>query len=269
MKTSVCCIAITITLLALSVSAFGMGQSPTTLRLDELTWMEVRNALDNGTSTIIVPTAGTEQNGPHMVLGKHKFIVDYTAERIAHQLGNTLVAPVITYVPEGAVDPPSGHMRYAGSITLPLEHFVALLEYTARSLRVHGFTDIALIGDSGGNQAGMREVAKKLNDEWVGDDTRVHFIGDYYSDNGFREWLHRQGETDESIGGHAGIADTSQLLFVAPQHIRSNKLALGGGFAESGVSGDPTRASVEYGIVGIEMKVAAAVRQIKALTANR
>ncbi len=254
---------------AVALSALLAGaaaaQAPDTVFLDELTWTEVRELIDNGTTTIIVATAGTEQNGPHMVLGKHKFIVSYAAEQIARRLGNALVAPVIAYVPEGSVDPPSGHMRYAGAITLPQEHFMALLEFTARSLAVHGFTDIVFIGDSGGNQRGMSGVAEMLNGEWADGPARVHFVGNYYSDNGVNDWLISQGETRESIGSHAGIRDTSQLMFIAPQHIRDDKRAPGGGFEGSGVSGDPSRASAEYGEKGIELKIETALRQIHEL----
>ena len=238
--------------------------------LEELTWTEVRDAIDSGTTTIIIPTAGTEQNGPHMVLGKHKFIINHASAMIARELGNTLVAPVVTYVPEGDVNNPTrGHMSKAGTITLPEEYFVKLLEYAARSLAVHGFTEIVLIGDSGGNQSGMEQVAAMLNEEWKGDPARVFFVGDYYSNNGFHEWLMEQGETAETIGGHAGISDTSQLLAVDPRHIRTDKLAPGGGYPDSGVSGDPTRASVERGVKGIRMKVDAALAQIHQLRSSR
>ena len=98
-----------------------------TVFLEELTTVEVQDGIRDGTTTVILPTAGTEQNGPHVVLGKHKYIVNYASEQIARRLGNALVAPVVTYVPEGAVDPPSGHMRYAGTITLPNEFFMNLL----------------------------------------------------------------------------------------------------------------------------------------------
>lgn len=245
------------------------AQVTPSLYLEELTWMEVRDAIREGTTTIILPTAGTEQNGPHMVLGKHKYLVNNAAELIARRLGNTLVAPAVTYVPEGALEPASGHMRYAGTITLPNEHFMALLEYAARSFKVHGFVDIVLIGDSGGNQAGMAEVAEMLNADWAAEATRVHFIGDYYANNGFDEWLIAQGESEESLGRHAGILDTSRLLAVAPHHVRRDRLAPGGGFEGSGVSGDPTRASAEYGQKGVELMVDAAVRQIRSLTASR
>ena len=235
-----------------------------TVFIEEMTWTEVQEAIDRGATTVILPTAGTEQNGPHMVTGKHRYIIEEASDRIARELGDALVAPTVTYVPEGNVEPPSGHMRYAGTITLPNEFFMKLVEYAARSFRVHGFTDIALIGDSGGNQRGMEAVATMLNEEWGGEGSRVHFIGDYYANNGFRDWLVEQGEVPDSIGGHAGISDTSILLYVEPRHIRQDRLAPGGGFEGSGVSGNPTRASVEYGEVGMRMRVDAAVRQIRA-----
>jgi creatinine amidohydrolase/Fe(II)-dependent formamide hydrolase-like protein len=233
--------------------------------LEELTWTEVRDALEAGHTTAIVPTAGTEQNGPHMVLGKHRYIIEHASERIAEELGDALVAPAMVYVPEGEVDPPSGHMRYPGTITLPNEHFETVLEYTARSLAAHGFTDIVFIGDSGGNQRGMSNVAEMLNGEWSGQEARVHFVGDYYADNGFRDYVSAQGIPEDVQGGHAGVIDTSQLLYVNPRHIRIDELAPGGGFEGSGVSGDPTRASIQLGAVGMRMKVDTAVRQIREL----
>lgn len=243
--------------------------APDTVFLEELTWTEVRDLLAAGKTTVIVASAGNEQNGPHMVLGKHEYIVRHASERIARELGNALVAPVVTYVPEGAIDPPSGHMRYPGTISLPNVYFMKIYEYAARSLRAHGFTDIVFLGDSGGNQEGMKEVALALNAEWRGGKTRVHFVPEYYSENGYPEWLKSQGETEESIGTHAGISDTSQLLAVAPQHIRKDKLAPKGGFEGSGVSGNPTKASVEYGKKGIELKVETAVARIRKLVSER
>ncbi|MGI9626951.1 MAG: creatininase family protein, partial [Longimicrobiales bacterium] len=191
------------------------------------------------------------------------------------RLGNALVAPVVTSVPAGNIpetddEEPRGYMRMAGTITLPNEFFMDLVEYAARSFRVHGFTDIVFIGDSGGNQRGMEQVATELNAEWAGDATQIHFIGDYYGANTeFMDWLIEQGETEESVGRHAGIMDTSILLHVAPQHIRLDELAPGGGFEGSGVSGDPTRATAEFGAVGLQLKVDAAVRQAEALIAAR
>ena len=258
-----------LTLIAtLLLAAPASGQTPNTVFLDELTWMEVADKIDAGTTTIIVATAGTEQNGPHMALGKHKFIVTETAERIARALGNALVAPIVTYVPEGTVEETEGNRQRAGTITLPDEHYMKLLEYTARSLAAGGFTDVVFIGDSGGNQNGMETVATMLNDEWSGREARAHFVGDYYSGHGFREWLQDQGHSREDVGSHAGIMDTSQLLYVNATHVRTEKVAPFGGFEEAGVRGDPTKASVTYGRVGIQMKVDAALRQIRELTSQ-
>ena len=253
--------------LLLMLAPTATAQDVDTVFLEELTTVEVQDGIRNGTTTVILPTAGTEQNGPHVVLGKHKYIVNYASEQIARRLGNALVAPVVTYVPEGAVDPPSGHMRYAGTITLPSEYFMKLVEYAARSFRAHGFTDIVFLADSGGNLEGMGAVAEQLNREWADEITRVHFADDYYSNNGYSEWLIEQGETEETIGGHAGLDTTSELLFVAPQHVRPDELTPAGGTDTSrySFSGDPTRATTEIGRNGLRLKIEAGVRQIRSL----
>jgi creatinine amidohydrolase len=245
------------------------AQIPDTVFLEELTWTEVRDAIKAGKTTIIFPTGGTEQNGPHMVLGKHNFIVKHTAEQIARRLGNALVAPVLAYVPEGNVDPPTGHMQYPGTITLPEEFFIKVAEYAVRSFRVNGFKDIVLIGDSGPNQKGLRSVASFLNKEWADTDVRVHFVPDYYNENGFRAWLRSQGEKSEDIGTHAGISDTSQLMALNPTWVRKDKLAPGGDRKLTGVSGNPTRSSLTYGKKGLEFKIEAAVAQIRKLVGAR
>ncbi len=259
-------------LTALAAAALVLARSmpaQQSVYLEELTWTEARDAIKGGKTSVIIPTGGTEQNGPHMVLGKHNFIIHYTAGEIARQLGNALVAPVLAYVPEGNIDPPSGHMRMAGTITLPNEHFMKVVEWAARSLKVHGFTDVLLIGDSGGNQNGLKSVADQLNAEWAESGTRVHFIPDYYSGNGNEAWLESQGETRENIGSHAGINDTSQLWAVDATQVRPEQFAPSGGYQGSGVTGNPTRASVEYGKKLLELKIAAGVRQSRALIAAR
>src|SRR5688572_19155915 len=138
------------------VAGSGTAFAQTSVYIEELTWTEVRDAIKGGKTTVILPTGGTEQSGPHMVLGKENFAVHYSAGEIAKRLGNALVAPTLAYVPEGGVEPPSGHMRFAGSITLPEEAFVQVLVWAGRSFKVSGFTDIVLIGNSGGNQPGLK-----------------------------------------------------------------------------------------------------------------
>ena len=115
----------------------------------------------------------------------------------------------------------------------------------------------------------MQAVAALLNKEWATSGVRVHYVPDYYSGDSFDAWLKRQGETPRDIGTHAGIADTSQLMAVAPNLIRTDKLAPGGEPKVTGVSGNPRRASIAYGRKGLEMKIEAAVAQIRKLIAAR
>src|SRR5215510_1543390 len=109
----VSCVLVVLALAAASPSA---AEAPDTVYLEDLTWTEVRELIRAGKSTVILPTGGTEQNGPYVALGKHNARVRALSERIARALGDALVAPVLAYVPEGRVDPPGGHMRFPGTI---------------------------------------------------------------------------------------------------------------------------------------------------------
>lgn len=236
--------------------------------LEQLTWTEVRDNIRAGKTTVIIPTGGTEQNGPHMVLGKHNVRVTRTAGEIARRLGDALVAPTMAYVPEGNIDPPTGHMRFPGTITLPPEHFAKVIEFAARSLKLAGFTDIVLIGDSGPNQAPQKLVAEMLNREWATTPARVHHLDRYYSGNGWHEWLGTQGLKVE--GNHAHLSDTSLQLAVDPTGVRQKLMAAGKAGDGSGVNGDPTRATAGLGKKGLELIIDAAVKQLEELkTANR
>src|ERR1700694_1580954 len=153
--------------LLLLAAAQALAEAPQTVFLDELTSSELRDQVRAGRRTVIVPIGGTEQNGPHMVLGKHNVRVKFLGEKIALALGDTVVAPVMAYVPEGGISPPTAHMRFAGTISIPDETFQKVLEYTARSLKLHGFRDIVFLGDHGGYRKDEQVVADRLNREWV------------------------------------------------------------------------------------------------------
>jgi len=234
---------------------------PPTVWLSELTWEETCAALAAGFTTAIVPTAGLEQNGPHAILGKHRHVVSAAAERIARELGDALVAPVVDYVPEDTIDPPAGHMRWAGTISVPEPVFEAVIESAARSLRQHGFTFVAFVGDSGGNQRAQSRAAARLAGEW-GEKSALH-VSDYYANEIRDAWLREQGESAATIGTHAGIRDTSELLAVFPAGVRIER-AKSGMPESSGVNGDPSRATAERGEELLRRKVAAALAQIRA-----
>jgi len=234
------------------------------VHLEDLTWLEVDGMIKGGKRTVLVPTAGHEQNGPHVVLGKHHHVVRFASERIARELGDTLVAPVVTYVPEGGIEPREGHMRFPGTISVPTETFESILEYTARSLRAHGFEKICFVGDSGDNQDSQARVARRLNAEWKDEPTRVIHVDAYYASNGQMEWLIEQGIPKEEVGRHAGVRDTSEILYVHPEGARPDRFFESAHDGMRGVNGDPTRASAEIGRKMIELKVSAAVEQIRA-----
>lgn len=238
---------------------------PDTIEIADMTWVEVRSAIARGYTTVIVPSGGIEQNGPHMILGKHDLIVRYAAERIAAQLDKTLVTPVIPFVPEGGYDPPQGHLRFPGTIGVSEQVFAGVLDGIARSLKAGGFKTICFIADHGGSLKPQAEVAARLSKEWAQQGVRVFDVSDYYADEGQTDFLTGEGETPASIGQHAGITDTSELMAVHPQGVDLGRFADAPFTLESnGVSGDPMRASAERGRALIDIKIQAAVRQIKA-----
>ncbi len=238
---------------------------PNQLFLEEMTWPEVHASLEAGYRTIIIPTGGTEQNGPHAVLGKHNFVVAHTSRQIAERLGGTLVAPVVAYVPEGNFDGPlTGHMQWPGTISLPEAIFEQLLEATVRSFAVHGFDEILLIGDSGGNQAAQSKVAATMSAEFAPAGVVVRHISDYHGNNGQIAHLESLGFDKEQIGSHAGLRDTSELLFVKPNEANRIPLAVPAGWP-SGFDGRPDLASSEIGEALIQLKIEAAVAQVHRL----
>jgi creatinine amidohydrolase len=237
---------------------------PNTLLIADMTWVEVRSAINRGYTRVIVPSGGIEQNGAHMVLGKHDYIVGWSAIEIAKQIGQTLVTPVIPYVPEGDYDPPTGHLRFPGTIGISEQAYGLMLEGIARSLKAGGFKTICLIADHAGSLKAQSEVAKRLNEEWAGQGVRVRDVSDYYADAAETAFLKNLGETEDAIGQHAGIADTSELMSVHPDGVDLTRIPL---FAAepTGVSGNPAKSTRERGRSLLNLKIFGAIRQIKAL----
>jgi creatinine amidohydrolase len=245
------------------------AQGPDTVLLEELTWTEVRDAVRAGKTTVIVPSGGTEQNGPHMALGKHNARVKVLSERIARALGDALVAPVIAYVPEGAIAPPSGHMRFAGTITTPEDVYEKVVESAARSFKAHGFRHVVLLGDHGSTQAGQKAVAGRLNREWAATPVRVLAIEEYYRASEVEvAQLHRsRGYRDAELGRHAGLTDTALTLATAPALVWADRLRPA--TAGDGVDGDPSRATAELGRAGVDLIVTRTVDAIRKSISTR
>jgi len=243
--------------------------------LEDFTWTELRDAVSQGMTTAIVPVGGTEQSGPALTLGKHNVRVRLLSERIARELGNAVVAPVLSYVPEGSITPPSSHMRFAGTLSIPTSVFDATLEAIAGSLRAHGLRNIVLLGDHGGYQRELGRVAERLNRQWAGGPARVFAPPEYFraSTEGFAALLRERGFRDDEIGTHAALADTSLQLALAPATVRKDVLQSSTRLDQSvGIYGGfPQHASAELGQLGVDeivrQTVAAIRRQIQ--TAER
>ena len=253
-----------------TVAACAHAQS--SVFLEDLTSSELQSQLRAGKTTVLIPIGGTEQNGPHMVLGKHNVRVKALAAMIAAALGNAVVAPVIAYVPEGNVDPPSEHMRFAGTISIPPATFESVLESAARSLRAHGFRDIVFIGDHGGYQRNEQAVAQRLDREWAKSPARALALIDYYrvTETDYPAALAARGFSKAEIGTHAGLADTSLALAIDPKLVRAGELASGRNLdAAHGVYGDPRRASAALGQLGVDAIVRRSVEAIRRATARR
>jgi hypothetical protein len=233
---------------------------------EELTWMEVRDAVRAGKTTVLIGTGGVEQNGPYVAGGKHNFVLATVMPEIAKAIGNTLIAPIVKFVPEGAIEPtPRGHMAYPGTISLENATFEALLTDICRSYRAHGFKDIILIGDSGGNQTGMRNVAAALNTKWLAESSaaRVHFLPEYYTEDQWSyDFLKTQGvvqidksaaagqqdrRTDTRNGMHDDVYYEAQSAVQDPKLIRADQRIKAGLFTLHGVDMAPISKTVELG----------------------
>ena len=196
---------------------------PDTVWLEEMTWMDVRDSLKAGNTTAIIATGGMEPNGPWLVTGKHNYVLKTNCEAIARKLGNALCAPIVAYVPEGRIDPPSGHMRSPGTISLREETFQALLTDIAHSLKVHGFKSIIMIGDSGGNQAGQKAVADKLTAQFAGAAFVATIPGYYTAPPGTPNVLRQLGVTKDGMpddGLHDSPGITLNMLLTEPNSVR-------------------------------------------------
>jgi creatinine amidohydrolase len=214
---------------------------------EELTWMEIRDAMKAGKTTVIIATGGVEQNGPYLATGKHNYILRATTEAIARKLGNALVAPIVGFVPEGDIEPASLHMKYPGTISLTEETYRRLLIDLCASFRTHGFANIVLIGDSGGNQKGMEVVAAELNARWAGGKCRVHFIPEYYDYPGVEKWLETQGIKQTPEGYHDDFAITAQMIAVDPATVRMKERIAAGKFRINGIDLAPVARTIEWG----------------------
>jgi creatinine amidohydrolase/Fe(II)-dependent formamide hydrolase-like protein len=237
--------------------------------LEELTWLEVRDAIKAGKTTAIVPTGGIEQSGPYLAVGKHNYVNRAMCAAIARGLGNALCAPNVPFVPEGNIDPPSAHMRYPGTIGVTDSTYRALLTDIVSSLKAHGFANIVLIGDSGGNQSGMKAVAGELGAKWRGSGPRVHFVPEYYDYAGatrFTEQALGWKQVDE--GHHDDAVISSIVMTVDPDAVRIRPRIAKNKASINGIPLAPIQRAVEAGQAIVEYRAGVTVAAIRSAIAR-
>jgi creatinine amidohydrolase/Fe(II)-dependent formamide hydrolase-like protein len=243
-----------------------------TVWLEEMTWMDVRDALKAGKTTAIVSTGGIEPNGPWLALGKHNYVLKANCDAIARKLGNALCAPIIPLVPEGSIEPKSGHMVSPGTISMREETFQAMLTDVAHSLKMHGFQNIIFIGDSGGNQKGQAAVAARLNTEWKGNPVVAH-IQEYYdyasvgrllTDMGVTK---KEGQPDDGLHDDPGI--TLNMLITDPNSVRWDQRVKAGKATINGVSIADKNKSLELARKIVDMRATSTAAAIKKAIANK
>ena len=233
--------------------------------LEELTWLEVRDVMKAGKTTIIIPTGGMEQNGPYLATGKHNYVNRAGCEAIARKLGNALCGPNVAFVPEGNFEPPTGALMYPGSIGVSDATFQALLSDIANSFRVTGFQNVILLGDSGGNQRGMKEVASTLGTKWAGGKTHIYYIADYYDRfNEVAEYAEKTfGWKQVPDGSHDDALITAIIMTVSPDHVRMKQRTAKGLTKTNSIELAPTTKAVEVGKAIVNKRADITVEAIK------
>jgi len=131
--------------------------------IEDLTWVEVDAALKAGKTTALIYTGGAEQNGPHLAFGKHNAVARYLSERIAKELGNALIYPVLPDSPKGAPSKKEGQLPFPGTSGITDETYGMVLRDLVLGASTAGFRDLILIGDHGGGQNVLKQTAAALD----------------------------------------------------------------------------------------------------------
>lgn len=240
-----------------------------TVWLEEMTWMDVRDAIAAGKTTAIITTGGIEPNGPWLALGKHNYVLQANCEAIARKLGNALCAPIVKFVPEGGIDPVSGHMASPGTISMREGTFRALLTDIVHSLKVHGFTNIILIGDSGGNQGGQRAVADSLTAIWKGTPVVAH-VQEYYDYAGVKKYMEAKGvKEDKPEGMHDDPVISLNMFITDPSSIRFEQRVKLGKAGINGTSLANRARSTRWAKEIVEYRATTTVEAIRKAIANK
>lgn len=233
---------------------------------EELTWMEVRDAIKGGKTTALILTGGVESNGPYLATGKHNYVLRAMGDSIARKLGNALVAPILTLEPGR----PDGPAVAPGSVVLSAATYKAVLTDMAESLRGMGFKDVFLMGDSGGNQTAMKEVAEALTAKYKGNPARFYFIPEYYNYPDVRKLTQASGIPEKmdpnASSGSDGIHDEYSIdaimMVTDPKTVRLDQRIPVNKTTINGVSLLPADKTIAFGKKLVEFRTKVTVDAI-------
>jgi creatinine amidohydrolase len=239
---------------------------------EELTWMEIRDAIKAGKTTGLILTGGVESNGPYLATGKHNFVLKVAGEAIARKLGNALVAPILTLEPGR----PDGDRVAPGSVVLSQATYRAVLTDMASSLRGMGFTTVIMMGDSGGNQGAMKDVSAALDEKYQASGTRFYFVPEYYDYTSVQKLIQESGIKEQiELGASQGsdrIHDEygidALMALYDPKSIRIDQRTKANKTTINGVSLLPMSKTLEMGKKIVELRAQLTVDAIKKLTAK-
>ena len=231
--------------------------------IEELTYLEVRDAIKAGKTTALVMAGSTEQNGPYMSGGKHQYAIHLVGEAVARKLGNALIAPVI---PIEAGNPENPYLEW-GSLYFTPETFQAVVRDMATSLKSQGFQNIVLLGDSGGDTAGLRAVAQELSAKWTGG-ARIFHVPEYYnwtSPGGVRQFVNDNGipENATAEGIHDEYGLTAVMMANDPKIVRYDERVAADKATINGIAIAPKEKTIEMGKKIVEFRAGVAVDAIK------
>jgi creatinine amidohydrolase/Fe(II)-dependent formamide hydrolase-like protein len=233
-----------------------------TVFLEDMTWLEIRDAMKAGKTTVIVPAGGLEATGPFITLNKHQNMLRAQTDLIARKLGNALVAPAIKYVPE---DEPIG-MRgpFLGDFNISVAAYKSTLVDICTALRTGGFREIVLIGDHQGAQRGMKEVAEELGPQWAQGPARVHYIAEYYDRTAVNKYVTGELGIKEGRGGFGdNYYNTAILMAANPESARLKERTEAGQLVVNGVDLRPVEKTIANGKKILEMQSDQTVRAIQ------
>jgi len=245
-----------------------------TLRMEEMNWVDIKEAIKDGFKTVIIGVGSTEQHGPHLPTQTDALIADIMVNLIAQNLKNALQARTIS------VGCSEHHLPFSGTISLKKSTLKAIIHDYIESLQRHGFEKIVIIPTHGGNFNPIKEAVEQAQEKYP--NIKILAFTDLMKFIDVQDKIAAGlNITVQEAGGHAGEVETSQVLFLAENLVKKERFQPGyvgvlgeeeiemlfekgmPSLTDIGVLGDPTKASKEHGKIYIEKMVEFLTAEIK------